>query len=528
MRAVPRSAIKEAEDDEVPVSLFDKLSVDKEDEKPPIVDRKAMNREEFNQLVKDHGPRADNPYPNYIVMDHESGKLHADADAEIIRLDHCSFVPMPTHSLSDDLQEQHLKIAIEEFEKLSQNPLFVSFPIPTPALLIRLSSRPGLRDLEKIDEAKRALCDKFKSWVDGRSQVSEEEYEKERRSILQNYMHLEFQAVDFPNKRDSYEHKGWDRYSTTAEVSVQYMRAKKMIEMTNGFSRFDPELSRVTQIYIAQANTIFEKEIVDLGQTINRYLVDDIDSLTRQLAVHGEIYRLDEVNPQMIEAACMLFTIGMIRLLERWILYVAGVVGREFMDYHCIPDYSENMFLHDWNIQERCAVENRNVFLRRMKEECEKWRNLPSDQPNISRSLIQWPSTIGPETIQFPPAIFSKSMCASLACALAYFRAEDRNWFGLSVNVSQVANLYHGTSTFREGDFNVKQCFWIEGEENPVPLWSTISSVEKDLQCVDLFVPNDEVKMLPYIDQSSEVQWGEPEPSILHYDQPGETIHCAS
>lgn len=465
-------------DDEVPVSLFEQLDVDKEDERPPVLlTDKDMDREAFLQLVKEHGPKPHDPYPNYVLMDHKTGLLYAEPDAEVIRLDHCKFVPLPYHVITNDQQDEHFKIAIEEFGKLSQNPLFASFVIPTPALLIRLSSRPGLRHLENIKQAKQEVIRKFQFLTNSPLEQgeTEEDRDQERRHILQNYIHLEFQATDFPFERERYEDKGWSRYITTGEAITQYMRAKKMIEMTDGFSQFDAELRRVMRVYIHKANGRLTEGIKALGRSINRYITEDVDGLVTQTLRHGDIYDLSGVNPALIEAACIMYTTGMIRLLERWILFVAGVAGEEFMDYHCIGNYTESQFLQDVTIQSRCARENVDAFVKRRGEENERWRSLPENLPNILKSFTQWPDMPSEKNIQLPPNMFTKEMCGVLACHMAYARLEDRNSFGLSIRITERARLYLGMKVkLPQGDFDQRQQFWIAGQDEPLRLWSTI------------------------------------------------------
>jgi len=478
------------DDDDVPLSLFDKLNVDKDSEDlKQMPTEKDMDKEAFLQFVRDHGPQPGNPHPNYILMDHKEGLLYADPDSEVIRLDHCKFVPIPYHVIPNELQETHVKTAIEEFNNLSQNPLFVSFIIPTPALLIRLSSRPGMRDIQSIYEAKEKLICNFRDLINSPlgENESREDRENERRHILQNYMHLEFQATDYPCERERFENKGWNRYMTTSEAIVQYMRVKKMIEMTHGFAQFDSELKHVMQVYIGKANARLTEGITTLGRSINRYITDDVDDLVTQILRHGEIHDLSGVNPVIIEAACLMFTTGMIRLLEQWILFVAGIAGDErLMDYHCIGNYTENQFLQDYSMQERCARENASVFLRRRGEENENWRSLPETRPNILRTFTQWPAAPTEENLQFPPRMFSKEMCGTLACHLAYARLEDRHSFGMSVRITERARFYLGLNVrLPSGDFDQRQTFWIPGQDDPVPLWKTTTeSTVSDDDCL--------------------------------------------
>ena len=450
-------------DDIVSGSLFENLNVDREVENE-VPSERDMEREQFLQIVRENGPREGVPHPNYIYMDHKTGLLHADPDAEIVSLEHCMFVPLPYHALPRD-QEEHMKIAVEEFEKIAQNPLIVSLVIPTPPLLIRLSCKPGMRYLKQIDAAKAMLFQKYRNWKESGSKC-----ELEKRQMLQNYMHLEFQVSDFPTVRNRFEDVGWARYITSCEVLTQYMRAKKLIEMTVGFSNFDVEAREVLKVYISKANARLTDGLTIMGREISRDLSDDVNELVSQILCQGEIRDLRYVRPANLEAACIKYTIDAIRLIEKWILSVAGIAAEDLMDYHQTSPYLENQFRVDWTLQERCTRENLSIFTRRAAEENERWRSFAPDRPDVSSTLIQWPSAPSEQNIQFPPSMFSKEMVASLVCALAYERLEDRHTFARAARTREIGNFYSGVCSFDTSEYNQPPVLWIDG--NQVALWT--------------------------------------------------------
>jgi len=296
-------------------------------------------RESKNKAIehaKKYGPSSTRPWPCHIKQV-DKDFLYADPKFEVVPLDHCPFIPTPVHLVGDKVREELDRMSLTIFDSVCALPMVYSFPMFTPSLLIRLSSKPISQQIEEIKGCQKALEQKYTRWIDEVTKtrkISVEEADRlpESQSMQQNAMELSIMEYSFEQDTAKYLVKKWPKIISSTEVITQYLRVKRLICMTKGFVEVD---SQISNNYVKRFETCENMLKVDLVKAHNTFIAKlSLDRYCTQLQKYGKLCDLSANSDKDVAMILMQYTFAVIQSLEKWVLRAAGGVREQLMFYH--------------------------------------------------------------------------------------------------------------------------------------------------------------------------------------------------
>jgi hypothetical protein len=288
------------------------------------------------EYAKKYAPSETNPWPCHIRKVGEDF-LFADQNYEVVSLGHCPFIPIPMGLVGDDVRQRLNQISGTIFQSICALPMAFSFPMFTPSLLIRLSSKPTTDQIKEIEKCKQALESKYNDWIEHVTQkrnISIEEADRlpESQSMLQNAMELSIMEYSFEHDTLKYQQKTWPKIISSTEVITQYLRAKRLICMTKGFVEVDSQISSNYLQRFEVCENMLKSGLVNAHNRFTSKL--GLDRYCSQLQQYGRLTDLSKNSDKDVAMILMQYTFTVIHELEKWFLRAAGGVREELMFYH--------------------------------------------------------------------------------------------------------------------------------------------------------------------------------------------------